>query len=116
MLVQMPVFFALYTGLQFTPDLFHADFLYLRDLSAPDPYGVLPTIMAIGMILQQQLTPMTGMDPAQQQMMRIMPLVFALFMFGLPSGLALYYALNTLLSIAQQWYNTRSIKPIELHD
>ena len=112
MLLQMPVFFALYTGLLHTPDLFHADFLQVSDLSAPDPYGAFPFFMAIGMVLQQRMTPMTGMDPTQQQMMRLMPLVFALFMFGLPAGLSLYYALNTVLSILQQWYNTRSHKPV----
>jgi YidC/Oxa1 family membrane protein insertase len=112
--VQMPIFFALYSALLYTPDLFNADFLYLHDLSAPDPFGVLPAFMAVGMLVQQRMTPMTGMDPAQQQMMKYMPLVFALFMFGLPAGLSLYYALNTVLAIAQQWYNTRSWKPIEL--
>jgi YidC/Oxa1 family membrane protein insertase len=112
--VQMPIFFALYSALLYTPDLFNADFLYIHDLSAPDPFGVLPFIMAIGMVTQQRLTPMTGVDPAQQQMMRWMPLVFALFMFGLPAGLSLYYALNTVLAIVQQWYNTHSWKPPEL--
>ncbi|MFN7142341.1 MAG: membrane protein insertase YidC [Myxococcota bacterium] len=112
MLVQMPVFFALYSGLLATPDLFQAGFLHVHDLSAPDPYGTFPFFMAVGMVLQQRMTPMTGMDPAQQQMMRFMPLVFALFMFGLPAGLSLYYALNTVLSILQQWYNTRSYQPI----
>lgn len=108
MLVQMPVFFALYTALLHSPDLFGAGFLQVQDLSAPDPYGAFPFFMAVGMVLQQRMTPMTGMDPAQQQMMRFMPLIFALFMFGLPAGLSLYYALNTVLSILQQWYNTRS--------
>ncbi|MEN9785420.1 MAG: hypothetical protein RLZZ299_684 [Pseudomonadota bacterium] len=111
MLVQMPVFFALYAGLMASPGLYHADFLYVLDLSAPDPYGVLPALMAVGMVLQQRLTPMTGMDPAQAQMMKLMPLVFALFMFSVPAGLSLYYTTNTLLSIAQQWHNTRSIPP-----
>lgn len=112
MLVQMPVFFALYAGLMASPALYHADFLYIHDLSAPDPYGILPSLMAVGMVLQQRLTPMTGMDPAQAQMMKLMPLVFALFMFSVPAGLSLYYTTNTLLSIAQQWHNTRSIPPI----
>lgn len=112
LLLQMPVFFALYSALLSTPDLFQADFLYIHDLSSPDPFGALPAIMAVGMVLQQRLTPMTGMDPAQAQMMRFMPLVFALFMFGLPAGLSLYYALNTALSILQQWYNTRSYQPL----
>ncbi|MDP2314506.1 MAG: membrane protein insertase YidC [Pseudomonadota bacterium] len=111
MLLQMPVFFALYSALLHTPDLFGASFLHVHDLSAPDPIGAFPFFMAVGMVLQQRMTPMTGMDPAQQQMMRFMPLIFALFMFGLPAGLSLYYALNTVLSILQQWYNTRSYKP-----
>lgn len=114
MLLQMPVFFALYSALLATPDLYHAQFLYVRDLSAPDPWGLFPAAMAVGMVLQQRMTPMTGVDPAQQQMMRWMPLIFALFMFSLPAGLSLYYALNTLLSILQQWYNTRSWQPIAL--
>lgn len=108
MLVQMPIFFALYSALQVTPDLYHQTFLYIQDLSAPDPYGFFPTLMAAGMIIQQQMTPMTGMDPVQQRMMKMMPLMFALFMFTVPAGLAIYYSINTALSILQQWYNTRS--------
>lgn len=106
--IQMPVFFALYSALQVTPDLYHQSFLYIQDLSAPDPYGFFPLLMSIGMVVQQQMTPMTGMDPVQQRMMKLMPLMFALFMFTVPSGLAVYYAINTALSILQQWYNTRS--------
>ncbi len=110
MLVQMPIFFALYNGLMHTPDLYHAGFLFVRDLSAPDPWGVFPGLMAVGMVLQQRLTPMTGMDPDQARMMKFMPLIFALFMFSVPAGLSVYYATNTLLSIAQQWYNTRTFQ------
>ena len=117
MLVQMPIFFALYSALMHTPALFHAEFAYLHDLSAPDPYGVLPALMAVGMVVQQRLTPMSpGMDPAQAQMMKFMPLLFAVFMFNVPAGLSLYYSTNTLLSIAQQWYNTRNFQPIVLDD
>lgn len=108
MLVQMPVFFALYSALQHTPDLYQAQFLYLQDLSAPDPYGLLPTLMAVGMVVQQRMTPMTGMDPTQQTMMKFMPLLFAGFMFSVPAGLSVYYAVNTVLAIVQQWYNTRT--------
>jgi YidC/Oxa1 family membrane protein insertase len=116
MLVQMPIFFALYNGLMHTPDLYHAEFLFVRDLSAPDPWGVFPGLMAVGMVLQQRLTPMTGMDPDQARMMKFMPLIFALFMFSVPAGLSVYYATNTLLSIAQQWYNTRNFQPTVLDD
>lgn len=112
LLVQIPVFWALLSALQHTPDLYHADFLYINDLSMPDPWGFFPFTMAVGMVLQQKITPLpANMDPTQAQMMRLMPYVFALFMFGLPAGLSLYYSVNTALSIAQQWYNTRPEKP-----
>jgi YidC/Oxa1 family membrane protein insertase len=110
MLIQIPVFFALYAGLQLTPDLFHAPFLYIKDLSAPDPLGILPAGIAAGMILQQRMTPMTGMDPQQQQMMKMMPWIFSLMMFSLPAGLSLYYTFNSGLAILQQWYNVRSFE------
>jgi len=112
MLVQMPVFFALYAALSYEPGLFGAGWLYLHDLSAPDPYGLLGILIVAGMYVQQAITPMTGMDPTQQSMMKLMPLIFGFTMFGMPSGLALYYVLNTVLAIAQQWYNTRSIPVI----
>ncbi len=107
--VQMPVFFALYAAISYEPALFHADFLYLQDLSSPDPYGLLGVLIVLGMYAQQSMTPMTGMDPAQQQMMKLMPLFFGFMMFSMPAGLSLYYTLNTVLAIVQQWYNTRSI-------
>lgn len=105
---QIPVFLALYTGLQQTPDLFGASFLYLQDLSGPDPLGIFPFLIFVGMVLQQRLTPMQGMDPQQQTMMKLMPFIFSFMMFGLPAGLSLYYAVNSGLAILQQWYNTRS--------
>lgn len=111
-LFQMPVFFALYAAISYEPALFHADFLYLQDLSAPDPYGILGVLIVVGMYVQQLMTPMTGMDPTQAQMMKLMPLVFGFMMFSMPSGLSLYYTLNTVLAIVQQWYNTRSIPAI----
>lgn len=112
MLIQMPVFFALYSALAYEPQLFHANFLYLEDLSAQDPYGFLGFFVMGGMYVQQLITPTPGMDPTQQQMMKLMPLVFGLMMFSAPAGLSLYYSLNTVLAIAQQWYNTRSIPPV----
>ena len=108
-LIQMPVFFALFAALSYEPNLFHADFWFLKDLSAQDPYGITGVLIVAGMYVQQLMTPMTGMDPSQQQMMKLMPLVFGFMMFSVPSGLALYYVLNTVLAIVQQWYNTRSI-------
>lgn len=111
---QIPVFFALYSGLQLTPDLLHAPFLYIQDLSAPDPLGIFPFLIFVGMVLQQRLTPMQGMDPQQQTMMKMMPFIFSFMMFGLPAGLSVYYAVNSGLAILQQWYNTRSHAPPEL--
>lgn len=108
MFFQIPIFFGLLAALQSTPDLFHADFLYVRDLSMPDPYGLLPGLMTIGMVVQQRLTPMTGMDPTQQQIMKLMPFMFAAFMFTAPAGLQVYYVINTALVLFQQWYNLRS--------
>ena len=110
MVIQMPVWFALYSVLQYSTDIYHADFLYLRDLSSLDPYGVLPTLVGVLMIIQQQLTPASpGMDPMQQKMLKLMPLIFVGIMYAFPSGLALYIFINTLLSIAQMWMINRSI-------
>ena len=107
--IQMPVFFALFAALTYEPHLFHATFGFLRDLSEQDPYGITGVLIVAGMYVQQSLTPMAGMEPSQQQMMKLMPLIFGFMMFSVPSGLALYYVLNTVLAIVQQWYNTRSI-------
>jgi len=109
MLFQIPVFFALVAGLNASPDLFGAPFLYLQDLSMHDPYGVLAVLIIAGMYVQQQFMPTTGMDPNQAQMLKYMPLFFGLLMFTYPSGLSVYYVVNTFLSILQQWYNTRDI-------
>ncbi len=107
MLVQIPVFFALIAGLNASPDLYGAPFLYLQDLSMQDPYGVLAVLIIAGMYMQQQLMPMTGMDPNQVQMLKFMPIIFGVLMFSNPAGLSVYYVINTFLSILQQWYNTR---------
>lgn len=115
MLIQMPVFFALFTALAYEPQLFHARFFYLHDLSSQDPYGFLGAFVVAGMYVQQlMMPPMAGMDPTQAKMMKLMPLVFGLMMFSAPAGLSLYYSLNTVLAVAQQWYNTRSIPPVIL--
>jgi YidC/Oxa1 family membrane protein insertase len=104
MIIQMPVWFALYSVLLFSVDVYHAEFLYLKDLSSPDPWGILPTLVGVLMVLQQRLTPMSpSMDPTQQKIMRAMPLVFVFIMYSFPSGLALYILVNTCLSILQMW-------------
>jgi len=109
MVVQMPVWFALYQVLLTSVDLYHTDFLYLRDLSAPDPYCILPIAVMAMMLLQQQFTNTANMDPAQARVMRFMPLIFGAFFFTFPSGLAVYVFVNMLLSIAQQWWIKRSL-------
>lgn len=108
MLIQMPVFLALFYVLMYSSDLYHTEFLYLRDLSSPDPWGLLPTVVVGLMFVQQQLTPMGNMDPAQQRMMQIMPLLFGFFWYMFPSGLVVYYFVNTGLGILQQWWIRRS--------
>jgi len=103
MLIQLPVFFALYAVLGNSIELFHAPFFgWVQDLSNKDPYYVFPILMGISMFVQQKMTPMAGMDPMQQKMMLIMPVVFSFIMINLPSGLTIYIFLSTLLGIAQQ--------------
>lgn len=110
MLVQMPVWFALYRVLLNSVELYHTEFLYLKDLSEVDPYCILPATVVVLMVIQQQFTPMGNMDPAQQRMMRIMPLIFGLFFFVFPAGLVLYIFVNMLLTIAQQWVIRRQFQ------
>ena len=110
MLIQIPFFIALYYVLIGAVELRHAPFVWwLHDLSAKDPYFILPVLMGLSMVLQQRLTPSTA-DPAQAKMMMIMPLVFTVFFLGFPSGLVLYWLTNNVLSILQQWYINKKIK------
>lgn len=102
MLIQFPVFIALYRVLSESIDLYKAPFgLWITDLSLKDPYYVLPILMGISMFIQQKITPNT-MDPAQQKVMAIMPVMFSLLMVSLPSGLTLYIFVSTLFGIIQQ--------------
>ena len=108
--VQIPVFIALYWVLLASVELRHAPFvLWITDLSAPDPYYVLPVIMGITMIIQSRLSPEPP-DPVQAKVMKIMPVAFSFFFFFFPAGLVLYWLINNILSIAQQWQITRSIE------
>jgi YidC/Oxa1 family membrane protein insertase len=89
-------------------ELRHAPFmLWIHDLSAPDPYYVLPILMGLTMIIQTKLNP-TPPDPLQARIMMIMPIVFSVFFFFFPAGLVLYWLVNNILSIAQQWQINRS--------
>lgn len=111
MLAQMPVWFALYNALLSSVELYHTDFLYVRDLTEVDPYMIMPALVMGLMVLQQQFTPTGNMDPQQARIMKLMPLVIGLFFFTLPAGLMLYIFVNMTLSIAQQWYIRRTFQP-----
>jgi YidC/Oxa1 family membrane protein insertase len=112
MLIQMPIWFALYTTLQVSVELYNAPFIrgWLNDLTAPDPYYVLPVAMGITMILTQVLTPAPMSNPSQKTMGYVMSGFFSLLMLTLPSGLTLYIFTNNVLSIAQQMYLRRAMK------
>lgn len=108
-LVQIPVFISLYWVLLGSIEMRHAPFvLWIHDLSAADPYYVLPVLMGISMIIQTRLNP-TPPDPIQAKVMMIMPLMFSVFFFFFPAGLVLYWLVNNVLSIAQQWNINRTI-------
>jgi YidC/Oxa1 family membrane protein insertase len=108
--VQIPVFIALYWVLLASVELRHAPFyLWIQDLSAEDPYYVLPALMMGSMIIQTKMNP-TPPDPVQAKVMLIMPFVFGVMFFFFPSGLVLYWLVNNILSILQQWQITRMIE------
>lgn len=116
MVLQMPVYIALYKVLWNAVELYHAPFVgFYKDLSAPDPYMISPILLGIMMSLQQKLTPQaTTMDPAQQKMMMIMPLMFSSFMIFLPSGLVIYIFVNTIMSVIQQYMMHKNISFVTL--
>jgi YidC/Oxa1 family membrane protein insertase len=107
--VQIPVFIALYWVLLASVELRHAPFYgWITDLSAEDPYYVLPALMMASMLIQTKMNP-TPPDPVQAKVMMIMPFVFGVMFFFFPSGLVLYWLVNNILSILQQWQITRMI-------
>ena len=120
-LMQMPVFIALYWMLSAVVELRHAPFFgWIHDLSAPDtffgtlpvlggmPIGLLPLLMGATMIIQTTLNP-APTDPVQAKVMKVMPIIFSIFFFFFPAGLVLYWLVNNILSIAQQWYINKMI-------
>jgi YidC/Oxa1 family membrane protein insertase len=112
MLLQMPVYMALYQTISKCVELFNQPlFGWVTDLTAKDPYYVLPLVLGGVMFAQQKLTPQAGGDPAQQKMMLyFMPILFTAMMLQLPSGLTLYILANTVLSVLQTLYVNRSVK------
>jgi YidC/Oxa1 family membrane protein insertase len=109
-LVQIPVFIALYWVLLESVELRQAPFaLWIQNLTAPDPYFVLPLLMGVSMFIQQKLNPQPP-DPIQAKVMMALPFVFTVFFAFFPAGLVLYWTVNNILSIAQQWHITRQIE------
>jgi YidC/Oxa1 family membrane protein insertase len=110
MVIQIPVFFALYKALMFSIELRHAPFYFwIHDLAGKDPYYVTPIIMGATMFIQQKMTP-SNMDPVQAKMMLALPVVFTFMFLNFPSGLVLYWLVNNILTIAQQAYINKSLK------
>ncbi len=115
-LVQMPVFIALYWVLMESVELRHAPFYgYIQDLSQMDPYFILPILMGVTMFIQQSLNP-TPPDPMQAKMMKMLPVLFTFFFLWFPAGLVLYWLVNNILSIAQQWVINKQIEAGEAKD
>jgi len=110
MFLQMPVWFGLNTALRFAIEMRHATWLWITDLSAKDPYYILPVFMGASMYLVSKMTPMTATDPQQQMMMKIMPIsMAAIFMISpISSGLAVYILTSSVVGIVQQWYLNRT--------
>jgi YidC/Oxa1 family membrane protein insertase len=110
-LITIPVFLGLYWVLADSVEMRQAPFIgWIKDLTAADPYFVLPVLNGIVMFLTSKLTPMTGMDPIQQKVFTYMPLLFAVMMAFFPAGLVLYWTVNGLLGLAQQYYITQKIE------
>jgi YidC/Oxa1 family membrane protein insertase len=109
MLIQIPVFISLYWVLLSSVEIRNAPWiLWIHDLAVPDPYYILPVIMAISMWVQTKLNP-TPPDPIQAKVMLYMPIIFSIMFFFFPAGLVLYWVVNNILSIAQQWQINKMI-------
>lgn len=109
-LIQIPVFIALYWSILESVEMRYAPFFgWITDLSVADPYYILPIIMGASMILQSKLNPVPP-DPMQAKLMQIMPVIFSVVFFFFPAGLVLYSVVNNVLSIAQQWYITKNLE------
>jgi len=110
MLLQMPVFLALYWVLLESVEIRHSPWIFwIHDLSAKDPYFILPLVMGASMLLMQKMQPMPT-DPTQAMVMKVMPIAFTFFFMIFPSGLVLYWTVNNLLSMLQQWYVNRQLE------
>ena len=118
-ILQIPVFFAIYRVLLNSIELKGAEWmLWIDDLGAMDPYFVLPILMGATMYFQQKITPNTMADPMQQKMFQLLPVVFTFFFLWFPAGLTLYWFVNNLFTIGQQYYVNTIFKNarIERHE
>ncbi|EOV9627834.1 membrane protein insertase YidC [Cronobacter sakazakii] len=116
LLIQMPIFLALYYMLMGSVELRHAPFaLWIHDLSAQDPYYILPILMGATMFFIQKMSPTTVTDPMQQKIMTFMPVIFTVFFLWFPSGLVLYYIVSNLVTILQQQLIYRGLEKRGLH-
>lgn len=114
LLIQMPILWAFFDVLTATVELRGAPFIgWIRDLTHPDAFWITPILMGVSMFVQQKMTPTANVDPQQQKMMLFMPVIFTVMFGSLPSGLVLYYFVNNLLGIGQQWLVNRHIARLE---
>ena len=112
MLLPLPVFFAFYALLYTAIELRGAPFVgWIHDLSQPDPYYITPVLMVVTQVLQTWMMPAAGMDPMQQKMMLIMPIVLGFIFVTMPSGVVIYWVVNNIWGIGQQVVTTRLIGP-----
>ena len=114
-LLQMPIFIALYWTFMEAVELRHAPFFWIQDLSAQDPYYILPILMGASMYLLQKMSPTPVADPMQQKVMNFMPLIFMFFFLWFPAGLVLYWLVSNLITIAQQQLIYRGLEKKGLH-
>jgi YidC/Oxa1 family membrane protein insertase len=110
LLLQLPVFIALFNVLNTTIELRQAPFLWVADLASKDPYYVLPIIMGATMLVQQKIQPM-AMDPRQAKIFMFLPIIFTILFLNFPGGLVLYWLTNNLLTILQQYITMKYIDP-----
>jgi YidC/Oxa1 family membrane protein insertase len=110
LLLQIPIFFAIYRVLLNAIELKGAEWLYIGDLSMKDPFFVLPLLMGATMWFQQRITPSNFTDPMQAKLFRWLPVVFTVFFLFFPAGLVLYWLVNNIISIGQQWFVNKSVQ------
>ena len=110
LILQIPIFFALYKVLLESIELKGAEWIFwIKDLSLQDPYYITPVFMGASMLIQQMMTPKTG-DPMQRKVMMAMPVIFTVMFLQFPSGLVIYWLVNNILTIGQQWLINRETK------